>query len=466
MARTTDQVNSPGARYSRHVLQAYGDLDGLKTEPPVMVTKAKGVYVYDDEGKEYIEGAAGMWCAALGFSDQELIEAACAQLRDMPWYHNLFDKGLPILGELAEKLKAIAPAPMARVFFANSGSEANDAMAKLVWYYNNALDRPLKKKIIARHHAFHGITGVAASMTGIPVMHQGFDLPLPGFLHTDLPHYYRDGRPGESEEAFASRLADNLEALILREGPETVAAFIAEPVLGGGGCIVPPKTYFEKIQAVLKRHDVLMLADEVITGFGRTGNMFGSETFAIRPDMMTLAKGLTSSYLPLSALLVSEPIYAALERQSRKFGLFAHAHTTTGHPASVAVALKVLEIFQKRDILGHVRRIQPEFLGQIQGFAEHPLVGHTRGVGLMGAIELVADKQTKRSFDPALKIKNRVRVRAQELGAIVRTSTAGDSIAFSPPLIIDEGELVELFRRFRRALDDVHGEIRKEGLAA
>jgi 4-aminobutyrate--pyruvate transaminase len=339
-------------------------------------------------------------------------------------------------------------------------------MAKFVWYYNNALGRPKKKKIIARHNAFHGITGLAASMTGIPVMHHGFDLPLPGFLHVETPHFYRNGRPGESEEAYAVRLAQELEALILSEGPDTVAAFIAEPVMGGGGAIVPPRTYFEKIQAVLKRHDVLMLADEVITGFGRTGAMFGSETFAIRPDMMSLAKGLTSSYLPLSALLVSEPIYAALERQSAKFGIFGHAHTTTGHPASVAVALKVLEIYEKRDILGHVQRMSRPFLEAIGQFADHPLVGHTRGVGLMGAVELVADKQTRRSFDPALKIKNRVRVRAQELGAIVRTSTAGDSIAFSPPLIISEAEIAELFRRFRRALDDVHGEMRTEGLAA
>jgi 4-aminobutyrate--pyruvate transaminase len=236
--------------------------------------------------------------------------------------------------------------------------------------------------------------------------------------------------------------------------------------MGGGGCIVPPRTYFEKIQAVLRRHDVLMLADEVITGFGRTGAMFGCETFAIRPDMMSLAKGLTSSYLPLSALLVSGPIYTALEEQSRKFGMFGHAHTTTGHPASVAVALKVIEIYEKRDVLGHVRGVERGFLDGIAAFADHPLVGHTRGVGLMGAVELVEDKRTRRSFDPALKIKNRVRVRAQELGAIVRTSTAGDSIAFSPPLIIGEAEIAELFGRFRRALDEVHGEMRKEGLAA
>jgi 4-aminobutyrate--pyruvate transaminase len=462
----SDRVNSIGARHARHVLQGYGDLDGLTRQAPMMVTHGKGVYVYDDEGKEYIEGAAGMWCASLGFSDAEVIDAACEQMRKMPWYHNLFDKGVPELGLLAEKLKAMAPAPMARAFFSNSGSEANDGMAKLVWYYNNAIGRPKKKKIVARKHGFHGLTAVSGSMTGIPVMHEGFDLPLPGFLHTDIPHFYREGLPGETEAEYSTRLTGNLEALIQREGPDTVGAFIAEPVMGGGGCIVPPTGYFEKIQAVLRRYDILMLADEVITGFGRTGNMFGSETFGIRPDMMTVAKALTSSYLPLSAILVSDKIYEAALAQSRKFGVFAHAQTTTGHPVSVAVALKVLEVMERRDLLGHVRRVSPGFQRHIASFADHPLVGTTRGVGLMGAVELVADKKAKRYFDPEAKVKNRVRVRAQEFGAIVRTSTVGDTLAFSPPLIIRPEEIDELFRCFRRALDEVYIEVKREGLVA
>ncbi|MSO69050.1 MAG: aminotransferase class III-fold pyridoxal phosphate-dependent enzyme [Alphaproteobacteria bacterium] len=462
----TSRNYSAAQRYVDNVLPGYGDIAGLEATPPVIMTRGQGIFVYDEAGKEYIEGAAGMWCAAFGFNEQALIDAAVEQLHKLPYYINLTDKATTPTGELAERLKAIAPAPMARVFFANSGSEANDTMVKLVWYYNNAIGRPKKKKIIGRRMGFHGLTIGAGSLTGIPAMHTAFDLPIANVLHTDFPHYYREALPGESEEAFATRLAINLDALIEQEGPETVAAFVAEPVMGAAGAIVPPATYFEKIQAVLKKHDVLFMADEVITGYGRTGKMFGCETFGIKPDLMSLAKGITSSYQPLSAVLVGEKLWEPIAEQAKKVGIFAHAFTTTGHPVAVAVALKVLDLFQERDMLNHIGRLTPILQNGLRAFADHPLVGQVRGVGLCGAVELVADKASKRSFAPQLRVKEFVRRAAQARGLILRATASGDSIAFSPPLIINEAQLAEIMRRFRATLDETHAWVESNNLRA
>lgn len=447
-------ANSVGARNVNHVVHGYGNLAALEETPPLAITSADGVYVVDEAGKRYIEGASGMWCASFGFSEQALIDAAIEQFRKLPYYHNLIDKTTAPMGELAERLKAMAPAPMSKVFFANSGSEANDTLIKIAWCYNNARGRPEKKKIISRHYGFHGVTVGAASMSGIPAIHADFDLPLPGFLHTDMPHYYRYAHAGESEEDYASRLADDLEQLIEHEGPQTIAAFIAEPVMGAGGCIVPPRTYFTKIQSILERHAILFFADEVICGFGRTGNMFGCETYDIKPHALTVAKGLSSAYQPISAILINEDIYQALLSHSRKAGYFAHAFTTTGHPVAVAVALRAQQLMEERDILNHVRRVSPILQDGLRAFAEHPLVGDVRGVGLMGAVELVADKGSKQSFNPELKVKDHLRLIAQDHGLIIRSALAGDSIAFSPPLIIAENEIEELLARFAHALDE------------
>src|SRR5579875_2131497 len=290
------------------------------------------------------------------------------------------------------------PVPMSKAFFNNSGSEANDTALKIVWYYNNALGRHRKKKIISRAKAYHGVTIATASLTGLAANHRDFDLPIAGIRHADAPHYYRAAKPGESEEDFATRLAESLDALIQREDPETVAAFIAEPVMGAGGVILPPKTYFEKIQAVLKKHDVLLIADEVICGFGRTGNMFGSETYKLEPDMITMAKQLSAAYLPISALMVSERIYRAMVGESEKIGTFGHGFTYGGHPVAAAVALEALKIYEERDILGHVRRVAPRFQEGLRRLGRHPLVGEARGVGLIGGLELVKDKATREPF--------------------------------------------------------------------
>jgi 4-aminobutyrate--pyruvate transaminase len=449
--------NSTGARAVANLVHGYGNLAALEKTPPLVIASGKGVRVVDEEGRSYIEGIAGMWCASFGFSEQAIIEAAVEQLRRIPYYHTLFDKTTTGAGALAEKLKAHAPAPMSHVYFTNSGSEANDTIVKLVRYYNNAIGRPRKKKIIARRNGFHGLTLATASLTGIPVMHADFDLPLPGFLHTGFPHFYAEGRPGESEEQFATRLADELDALIEREGPDTVAAFIAEPVMGAAGAVTPPRGYFDKVQAVLRKHDVLLIADEVICGFGRTGNMFGSHTYGLQPDLMSLAKGIASAYQPIAAVMISEKIYRAMVEQSRKHGMFAQAFTTSAHPVAVAVATKVVDLMAERDMLGHVRRMSKPFLERIHGFAGHPLVGTTRGVGLMGAVELVADKASKRRFPPI--VKEALRTLCQERGLIIRATGATDAMCFSPPLIINGSEIQEMFDIFAKALDDIAARI-------
>jgi 4-aminobutyrate---pyruvate transaminase len=419
---------------------------------PLVITEGRGIYVKDEAGKEYIEAMSGLWCASLGFSEERLVEAATRQMRRLPFYHGFTNKSHEPVAELAERLVTMMPVKMSKAFFNNSGSEANDTAVKLVWYYNNALGRPRKKKIIGRLKGYHGVTVASASLTGLAPNHRDFDLPIENIRHADCPHHYRYARPGESEEDFASRLAESLDLLIQREDPDTVAAFIAEPVMGAGGVIVPPKSYFEKIQRVLEKHDVLLIADEVICGFGRTGNMFGSETFGLRPDILTLAKAVTGAYLPLSATIISEEIYQALLKQSDRLGAFAHGFTYSGHPVCCAVALETLKIYEERDILGQVRRVAPQFQDGLRRFASHPLVGEVRGVGLIGAVELVRNKATKALFDVAQGAGALVAAICQEKGLIVRAMT-GDVVAFCPPLIVSEAECDEIWRRFGDALD-------------
>jgi 4-aminobutyrate--pyruvate transaminase len=431
----------------------------VQTEGPLVIQRGEGVYVYDESGRRYIEGMAGLWCAGLGFSERRLAEAAYRQMLELPFYHSFSGKVPAISTQLAETLMSVAPEGLARVFFANSGSEANDSAVKLVWYYNNALGRPDKKKIISRKKAYHGVTVASASLTGLPFAHNDFDLPAPRMLHTTTPHYWREARPGETEEAFSERLAQELEALILAEGAHTIAAFIAEPVMGAGGVIVPPAGYFERVQEVLRRHDVLFIADEVICGFGRTGQMFGCQTFGIRPDILTCAKMLTSGYQPMSAMMVAPGIFEALLRQSEKLGVFGHGFTYSGHPVPAAVALETLAIYRERDIVGHVRKVAPVLQDGLRALADHPLVGEARGVGLVGALELVRDKRTRQSFEAKAGVGPRVVANAQKRGAIIR-SLPGDSLSFSPPLIIEPHEIRELLDAVKGALDDTWAQTR------
>ena len=458
-------LTTPAARrdLSFH-LHPSTNLRSVQAEGPLVITRGEGVYVYDDEGRRYLEGMAGLWCASLGFSERRLAEAAYKQMCELPFYHSFGGKVPAISTELAERLIGIAPAGMAKVLFANSGSEANDTAIKLAWYVNNALGRPQKKKIISRQRAYHGVTIASGSLTGLAFAHTDFDLPIARFLHTDCPSYYRGAQPGESEEAFAARLADNLEQLILREGPDTIAAFFAEPVMGAGGVIVPPSTYFDRVQPILKKFDILFVVDEVICGFGRTGQMFGSQTFNLEPDIVTLAKALSAGYMPISANLVSSELYEILLAQSDKLGIFGHGYTYSSHPVPAAVALETLKIYDELDILAQVRRVGPRMQAAIRSFADHPLIGEARGIGLIGAVEIVRHKTTKQSFDLKAGVAAFLVRRAQHHGAILR-NMPGDIVAFSPPLIISEAEIDEMIVCFGKALDDTWAMVKEKGLA-
>jgi 4-aminobutyrate--pyruvate transaminase len=444
--------NSAASRDLAHVLHPYTNLKKFETTGPLIISSGRGIRVTDEQGKEYIEAMGGLWCTALGYDEDRLAEAAARQMRKMPVYHQFAGRGNEPAAELAEKLIAMAPVKMARVFFGNSGSEANDTAVKLVWYYNNARGLHRKKKIISRIKGYHGVTVATASLTGLPNNHRDFDLPIDNIRHADCPHHYRFAKPGESEEDFATRLAESLEAQILREGPDTVAAFIGEPLQGAGGVILPPATYWAKIQPILKKYDMLLIADEVITGFGRTGNMFGCQTYGIEPDILTVAKQLSSGYLPISALMVNDRVYAELVRESEKIGTFAHGFTYSGHPVCAAVALETLAIYAERNIVEHVRRVARPFQAMLQGFAERRHVGEVRGIGLIGALELVRDKAGKAAFEPALNAGFWFQERALAHGLIVRQ--LGDSIALCPPLIVNEADLTEINVKLNQTMDD------------
>ncbi len=447
-----------------HVVHPYSNLDAHDQRGPTVIVRGEGCYVYDDAGKRYLEGMAGLWCASLGFSEERLVQAATRQLQTLPYYHLFNHRSHPPGIALAKRLAELAPNGLQHVLFANSGSEANDAAVKLVWYYNNALGRPLKKKIIARRYGYHGVTVASGSLTGLPPIHADFDLPIAGILHTDCPSYYHFAHPGESEAAFVQRLADNLEAQILAEGPDTVAAFIAEPVGGAGGVIVPPAGYFEAIQAVLRKYDVLFIVDEVICGFGRTGQLFGSQTYGLKPDLLTVAKALSGAYQPISALLLSDDIYAAMQQESRKQGAFAHGLTYAAHPVAAAVALETLALYEERNIVGHVAEVGGYFQQRLRGLADHPLVGDVRGVGLLAGVEVAADKAAKRPFANGAAFGAWIQNRAAEHGLILRA--IGPVLALCPPLIISRAEVDELVTALARTLDDALAYARENGWLA
>jgi 4-aminobutyrate---pyruvate transaminase len=462
---TPPLANSAAARDIANVLHPYTDLKTHQEVGPVVITRGKGVRVWDDSGKEYIESIAGLWCAALGFDNERLVQAAATQMRKLPFYHSFTAKSHEPLIDLSEMLIARAPVPMSKVFFGNSGSEANDSAIKMVWYFNNALGRTAKKKIIGRIKGYHGITIGAASLTGLPANHRSFDVPLPGFVHTMTPHFYHGANPGETEDQFASRCADELEKLILAEGPDTVAAMWAEPIMGAGGVLIPPRGYFEKIQAVLKKYDVLFVADEVICGFWRTGNYWGSQTLNIQPDILTCAKALSSSYLPISAVMINDRVFQGLSDESNKIGTFGHGFTYSGHPVPAAVAIETLKIYDELDIGAHVHEVGAHLQSELRRrFAGHELVGEVRGVGLIAAMELVADKATHKNFEPAAKVAPRLVALMQEHGVIGRPSI-NDALCFSPPLIITKAEVDEMVDRTGKALDELTVQLRREKIA-
>ncbi|WP_020680029.1 aminotransferase [Marinobacterium rhizophilum] len=419
---------------------------------PSIIERGEGVYIVDDSGKRYIEGVSGLWCTSLGFSEPRLVEAATRQLNTLPFCQNFAHRSSQPAIELAEKLIEIAPVPMSKVLFQCSGTEANDTAIKLAWYHHRARGNDRKVKVIGRARGYHGTGVVTAGVTGLPHFHMEFNLPLDWVLHTDCPHYYRFAEAGETEEDFATRLADNLEQMILREGPETIAAFFAEPVMGVGGVVIPPATYFDKIQRVLKRHDILLIADEVICGFGRTGTMWGTQSQQMQPDLITCAKALSSSYLPISAVLISETIYASMKAQTDKVGMFAHGYTYGGHPVCAAVALETLKLYEERNILAQVQENGAYMLQRLNEFADHPLVGDVRGVGMLAGLELVRDKATRAPFDVPQKVAGFAAQAAQDEGLMIRP-IAGETLAFAPPLIISRNEIDRMIEMTATALD-------------
>ncbi len=457
--------NSMAARDVAHVLHPYTNLVKHEAVGPLVIERGKGIYVYDDQDKEYIEGMSGLWCAGLGFSEAALVDAAIEQMRKLPYYHGFGHKTTGPVVELAEKLKALSPIPVGKIFFAEGGSGANDTLIKLIWYYNNARGRTDKKTILSRIKGYHGVTIASASLTGLPANHKDFDLPIARIKHVDCPHYYRFAEAGESEADFVARLAKNLEDAILAEGPDSVAAFFAEPIMGAGGVILPPKDYFPAIQKVLRKYDILSVSDEVICGFGRTGNWWGAQTFGYQPDFISCAKQLSSAYLPISAVLVPEHVYEVIRENSGKIGTFGHGFTYGGHPVAAAVALRTLQIYEERDMLGHVNTVAPRFQTRLKKLGDHPLVGEARGTGLIGATELVANKTTKANFAATAGVGAACMNFAQEEGLIIR-AMGGDVIGFCPPMIITESEIDEMFDRFERALTKTMAWVAQQGLNA
>ncbi len=429
-----------------------------------VIAGGDGVYVYDRQGRRFLDGFAGLYCVNIGYGRREMAEAIYAQAKTLAYYHTYTGHSNEPTIRLSERILAMAPGNMSKIFYGLSGSDANEMQLKIVWYYNNVLGRPQKKKIISRQRAYHGGTVMAASLTGMPIYHKAFDLPLGPILHTVAPHYYRRPQAGMSEREFSRYCGEQLEAMIQAEGPDTVAAFIAEPVLGTGGIIPPPEGYWEEIQPILKKYDVLLIADEVVCGFGRTGADFGCQTYAIEPDLITIAKGLTSAYLPLSGAIVGERVWAVLEQGSDEFGPFGHGYTYSAHPLGAAAAMANLDIVESEDLAGNARNTGAYFQQRLRDtFAQHPLVGEVRGVGLLAALEFVADKVSRQGFDPALKVGPRISAACAGNGLIARAMPHGDILGFAPPLIISRDEVDQLVELTRVGVDAVADELLREG---
>ncbi|WP_018897929.1 aminotransferase [Rhizobium sp. 2MFCol3.1] len=421
----------------------------------VMITKGEGIRVWDDTGRSYIEGVAGLWCSTLGFSNERLAKAAYDQMLRLNFYPMSAGKTHELVVDLAEKLKEHTFDNIDKVFFANSGSEANDTAIKIAWYYNNGRGKPEKKKILSRKTAYHGITVATLSATGFQYHHNGFDAPLAPFHHLSAPHHFRNGLPGEDADAFATRCARELEDLILAEGPETIAAMFMEPIMGGGGIIVPPESYGPKMQEVLNRYDILLIADEVVCGFGRTGHYWGHQTIGVVPDIITTAKGLSAGALPISAIMISKKVADVVLAQAEKAGGFSHNFTYSGHPVSAAVALEALKIYDEMDIVPHVRS-RGSYLRKrlFEALSEHPNVGNIRCVGLLAAVEFVADKGAKTFYPASAKFGPKLQDACFANGLILR-SLGNDVISLSPPVIVSEADIDEMVAILKTSVDEV-----------
>jgi 4-aminobutyrate---pyruvate transaminase len=427
--------------------------------PAIMVTEGNGVYFKTDDGRTLIDGFSGLGCISLGYHNDRLSRVAKEQMDQLPFAPTFYGRSHAKVAELSERLTSMAAVPMDRVMFQCSGSEANDSMIKFLWYRNIARGQPERRKLISRWKGYYGNTVAAVSLSGQPHMHANFGLPLPGFLKLSTPNYYRFHIDGETEEEFSARMANEFEDLVLAEGPDTIAAFFAEPMQSGGGAIRPPEGYWDEMQAVIRKYDIHFHVDEVVCGFGRTGYMWGAEAFGLNPDSTTCAKALTAAFFPMSALMFKEGFYQDMMKNADETGVLGHGYTYAGHPVGAAIALEALQIYEDIDLIGHVRRVSKRFLERCDALIDHPLVGDVRGIGLFCGIELVKDKKTREQYDPALKVGPRVQDAAHNRGLYLR-SIAPDRISFMPPLIIEENEIDDAADRFKGALDDIWAEVR------
>ena len=436
----------------------------LKHVEQLNIVRGDGVYVYDDSGKEYLEGLAGLWCASLGYGNAELIEAITDQLKTLSYSHMFGGRTHNVVIQLAEQLSEMLPVKNSKIFFANSGSEANDSHIKMLRYYFNVTGEPQKKKIIALERSYHGVTVASAALTGLPANHTHFDLPVDalGVIRAESPHYYRGRKDNETEREFCERIIENLEDLILRENPETIAAFVAEPIGGASGVVVAPENYFPEVENLLTKYDIMLWSDEVICGFGRTGSPFGCQTMGFNPQLVSLAKQLSSAYLPISASVIPEYMHEAMIEPSSKVGVFGHGYTYTGHPAACAAALKTLEIYKRDNLFEHAAEMGEYLQTRLKEFDSHPLVGEVRGRGLLAAVELVANKDSGEAFDDT-SVGAYAKQACQDNGLLIR-AVGGNSIAFCPPLIITTDQIDEMVDKFSLAIQTTLQYANKESL--
>lgn len=431
-------------------------LTDLMAEGPTVMVEGKGVRIRDIDGRQYLDGMAGLWCVNLGYGRREIVDAIARQSERLSYFHTFNGMSSDVVAECAEALLRRAPVPMARVFFGASGSDANETQLKLIWYYNNLRGKPKKKKVIARWNSYHGSGVATGSLTGLPGMHTLFDLPMGPILHVGAPYYYRKAEAGQTEQDFSRSLARELEELIEREGPDTIAAFFAEPVMGAGGLIPPPEGYFEEIVPILRKHDILLVLDEVVTGFGRLGNYWGAQTYGLEPDLITSAKGVTSGYFPMSVCYISPKVWDVIEGNAATAGLFGHGYTYSAHPVGAAAALATLKLIDELQIVDHVAKVGPYLHQQMYDrLGQNAHVGDIRGRGLMIGIELVKDRGTKESFPMAERTGRKILKAAAERGLVTRA--LGDTMVFAPPLVIEKSEVDELVDKFSAAVNDVLG---------
>lgn len=455
------QANSIYEADTKSFIHPQTDLAQHLKQGPFVIDRGEGPWVFDEHGNGYIDAASGLWCASLGFSQERLARAAYNQMARLGYYHTQAHYTHPMGARLAERLVSMAPVPMSKALFHCSGSEANDVAIKLVWHYHTIVGKPKKRKIIGRTMGYHGSTCASISASGKPDMHRDFGVPLDGFLHVSMPHYYRFHEDGETEEQFSDRLAEELESLIVAEGPETIGGFIAEPVLGAGGAVPPPKGYFDRVQKILRKYEILFIVDEVICGFARTGEMWGSTTYGLQPDMLTCAKALSAGMAPISAVLINDKIFDALLVQSGRAGHFAHSATYCAHPVAAAVANEVLDIYEEMDAVACARETGAYMMDAARREADRPIVGDVRGVGMLCAIELTGDKATRAPVPDLAAINDVIADRGRAHGLLIRA--IGPTLAFAPPLNATKNDIDEIFTRLGLVLNDVEHALARAG---